>query len=636
MKRSQKWVYVILVFTAFILYGNTIPNNYSLDDSFVITGNSNVQKGIAGIPSIVTNKYISNKNISIDYRPVVLISYAIEYQFFKTNPHVSHFINILLYALCLIAIYLVLKTIFKLDQLHPFMPLIITLFYAAHPIHTEVVASLKNRDELFSMLFGMRFIYHSFHFFDNDNKKLKSAIYAILFIFLSVVSKLIGIVFLGFLLVLLVYKRIFKINFKNILFMSVLFVIVIAVIKFNAANVNRYVYVFENSLALNNNVLILIATSAKILLYHIKMLFIPYPLRFYYGYNLFPVDSFFEFQVLLSIVIHVFLLLFGTILMYRKNVIGVFIFSYLGCLVMYCNYPYLYIGMFSERALMVSSFWFISFLVVLSYNIFKRLSLKVSFNTTLLVILPIFSIYSYMTIVRNFNWKDAITLMSHDIPHLEKSVNANYIYANNLVTGGKNATDTAYGRSLIELSTLYFYKTIKLFPSYPVFHFRLAQVYKDELNKPEKAILHLKNSLVIDSTYVESNFELGKIYSEQNNFNTSTFYLKKVYEKGNRDSLLFFYLAQNANSINDLEACYSINLEYKKLYPNLEYPYMNLGVYYSKKLRDDLAVEYFEKAVELGNRNQNLLQEMLKYFQKKKDPNKIAYYTNLLNQRYNK
>ena len=140
------------------------------------------------------------------------------------------------------------------------------------------------------------------------------------------------------------------------------------------------------------------------------------------------------------------------------------------------------------------------------------------------------------------------------------------------------------------------------------------------VDKPEKAILHLKNSLVIDSTYVESNFELGKIYSEQNNFNTSTFYLKKVYENGNRDSLLFFYLAQNANSINDLEACYSINLEYKKLYPNLEYPYMNLGVYYSKKLRDDLAV----------------LQEMLKYFQKKKDPNKIAYYTNLLNQRYNK
>ncbi|MBK6275596.1 MAG: hypothetical protein IPF58_13260 [Saprospirales bacterium] len=129
MKRSQKWVYVILVFTAFILYGNTIPNNYSLDDSFVITGNSNVQKGIAGIPSIVTNKYISNKNISIDYRPVVLISYAIEYQFFKTNPHVSHFINILLYALCLIVIYNFLVTVLKLNTIHEFLPLSIILFF---------------------------------------------------------------------------------------------------------------------------------------------------------------------------------------------------------------------------------------------------------------------------------------------------------------------------------------------------------------------------------------------------------------------------------------------------------------------------------------------------------------------------
>lgn len=628
--KHQRWIYLFLVLTAFVLYGNTIQNDYALDDGLVITQNSNVQKGILGIPAIISNQYLANKNITIDYRPVVLVSFAMEYQFFKLNPHVSHFINVLLYALCLIAIYIVLIAVFKLDELHPILPFVITLIYAVHPIHTEVVASLKNRDELFSMLFGLCFLYYANQFFSLDSKKIKYAFLAMLFILLSIVSKLIGIVFFGFLLLILIYKRSFKLKISNFLFIAISFSIILFIIYFNAKHANRNVYVFENALALNNNPFILIATSAKILLYHLKMLFISFPFRFYYGYNLFPLTSIFEVSVIISILLHSILLIVGLVLLFRKNIIGVFILCYLGCLVLYSNYPYLYVGMFSERALFVSSLWFIAALVVTAFYLLKKYNFTISSQFLLILLLPILFAYSFMTIRRNFNWKNAITLMSTDMPYLENSVNANYIYANNLHTVSNQLSDTSESRKMKEMAASYLYKTIRLFPAYPLFHLKLAQLYKYELNNTPKAIIHLRNALVVDSTYDDANFELGKIYNETRNYTKSNFYFEKIEAKGNPDSLLYFYLAKNANDLNDLDACYKINEAYKNKFPTLEYPYMNLGVYYSKKAKDDSAVIYFEKAIELGNRNPNLIQEMSKYYQKKNDKAKVDYYNNLI------
>jgi hypothetical protein len=67
-----------------------------------------------------------------------------------------------------------------------------------------------------------------------------------------------------------------------------------------------------------------------------------------------------------------------------------------------------------------------------------------------------------------------------------------------------------------------------------------------------------------------------------------------------------------------------------ELYPNIKYPYLNLGVYYSTILKDDSAVFYFEKGIALGDRNPDLLKNMVIYFDKKQDKQKADYYKNLL------
>ena len=94
--------------------------------------------------------------------------------------------------------------------------------------------------------------------------------------------------------------------------------------------------------------------------------------------------------------------------------------------------------------------------------------------------------------------------------------------------------------------------------------------------------------------------------------------------------MTLFYFAQSASNVNELSVCYKVNQEFLKLYPNLPYPYLNLGVYYSKILKDDSAVTYLDKAVALGARDPKLLQQLSVYYGNKKDNQKRDYYQQLL------
>ena len=98
--------FILSVITfCFILYGNGISNGFSLDDEFVLHGDTAVQKGFKGIPGIFQKRYAWDQKGSYGYRPMVEVTYAIEYSFFKDSPHAGHVVNILIYALLSIFIF---------------------------------------------------------------------------------------------------------------------------------------------------------------------------------------------------------------------------------------------------------------------------------------------------------------------------------------------------------------------------------------------------------------------------------------------------------------------------------------------------------------------------------------------------
>ncbi len=148
-------LYQLVIFGfSFCLYFNTVFNDYNLDDELVTQHHRLTSKGISAIPEILVSPYYEDlSGYKYEYRPIVLISFAIENSLFGENPHISHFINILLYGFLCLLLFRVLRELFlNYNAAYPFF---ISILFAAHPIHTEIVASIKNRDEILALLFSL-------------------------------------------------------------------------------------------------------------------------------------------------------------------------------------------------------------------------------------------------------------------------------------------------------------------------------------------------------------------------------------------------------------------------------------------------------------------------------------------------
>lgn len=183
---------LILFGLCFLLYGNTIINEYSIDDA-IVTNNPVIAKGIKAIPEIFTTRYRIQGQYNYGYRPIVKSSFAIQHQIFGENPHVGHFFNVLFYAITVIFLYLLLRKLLR--NYDKILPLIITLLFISHPVHTEAVASLKNREEIFSFLGSLAALYFFLRF--SELRKARYCIFGLLCYGLAFFSKQNALTFLA-------------------------------------------------------------------------------------------------------------------------------------------------------------------------------------------------------------------------------------------------------------------------------------------------------------------------------------------------------------------------------------------------------------------------------------------------------
>ena len=146
---------ILLGIISCLVYANTLKNGFVLDDGAIITGNSLVKKGIPAIPEILSTPYHHgqfSKTSNDLYRPLSLVMFATEYQLFKEHPLPFHLINILLFTCCVILLFFFLDALFERKKTAA--AFIASLLFALHPIHTEVVANIKSRDELLCFFFA--------------------------------------------------------------------------------------------------------------------------------------------------------------------------------------------------------------------------------------------------------------------------------------------------------------------------------------------------------------------------------------------------------------------------------------------------------------------------------------------------
>jgi len=215
----------ILFAIAFLVYGNSLNNGYNMDDQLVTQNHKLTSQGLSGIKEIFTSPYYSDDmGYSYGYRPVVHLSFALEHQIFGESPKIGHFMNVMLFAFSTFFLYRFLILLFgEKNYLYSFL---VCLLFAVHPIHTEVVNSLKNRDEILSFLFlvpsGIQLLKYA------EKYGVKHFLLCILFFLLALLSKK-SVYPMTFILpaAVLLSKNI---SFKKIFFLTVILTFLAAVL----------------------------------------------------------------------------------------------------------------------------------------------------------------------------------------------------------------------------------------------------------------------------------------------------------------------------------------------------------------------------------------------------------------------
>lgn len=637
----KKWPLFIYLLV-FAIYGNTIFNKYALDDEFVIKNNEQVQKGIKAIPEIFVTQYFQNSNANFGYRPFTKAVFAIEYEIFGENPHVSHFINVLLFALtCTLLLKLLIKII--LPRTGPIFIFITMLIWICHPIHTEVVASLKNREELLYLIFCLLSLKHFINFI--EKQKWYYLVFAISFYIFSFLTKQSAISFALIIPMVLWFLFIktepITLMIKNNLRLisSVLILFVVAYILYKIPNWvfpsdKLELLSFENPLRFEHSKLARISLSAYAMLINIKLLFIPHPLVFYYGQFTIPEVKITDFWVLFSLLLHA-IILFFTVKHLKKKSVLLFgtLFYFLGILP-FSNYFMEINGIVAERFLYAPS---IGFVIALTFIIFKLTktafdakSLKFTNQALKYIVIIIVIIFSIKTVARNTSWKDGMTLYRNDIKYLENSVKANDILAQEMMD--KIIREINIKKPFAELkpsldSIIFLYnRTLSLFPNNPKALNNVANAYINFYNKPEIALEYIQKAYTFKQNSFEVTFNLGQCYEML---------------KNDSDALTYYKLASNIDPGYPKTWHKIITLYYKfnlpdsakytcermlKIDTTTEIPYVGLGYYYILNKDTAKAVSYWEKAFTRNPQNYERTYSLFQYFRVHKDTIKAQFY----------
>jgi len=314
---------LILIILALGLNINTLSNEYALDDAVVLTGNSLVQKGIKGIPEILKTEFffgLEKKDSDLSggrYRPVALVIFAIEYELFGVNPLMSHLINILLFAFLIAFLFILLKKhVFK--EHHEYLAFFTCLIFVIHPIHTEVIANVKSRDEL---IVSLLLIASSFTFIRYlKNKSIPLLLLGFLCFFLALLTRESAVPFIA--IVPLTAYFFFGQSVKQSAVYAIPLVLIfiaymalrIAIVGFHYDTVtdvlNAPFYYATKTEAF--------ATKVFLLVKYLGLLIFPHPLSFDYGFNQIPYLSLGSVKFISSFILLAGMIVYA-ILTFRKK-----------------------------------------------------------------------------------------------------------------------------------------------------------------------------------------------------------------------------------------------------------------------------------------------------------------------------
>ncbi len=143
---ASKRVLALLFVLALLPYANALSTGFAFDDEAVIRQNPVVTERIDPLRILASPTPPGDL-----YRPLTMLSFAINERLSPGRPAPFHAVNVLLHAITTLLVYLLAVRLVESAR----AALVAAALFAVHPVHTEAVTNIVGRAELLAALFGL-------------------------------------------------------------------------------------------------------------------------------------------------------------------------------------------------------------------------------------------------------------------------------------------------------------------------------------------------------------------------------------------------------------------------------------------------------------------------------------------------
>ncbi len=517
---------------SFLIYALTLGHQFTQDDAIVITENEFTEKGISGIKELLTYDTfrgffkVEGKDNLVEggrYRPLTPIMFAIGIELFGENPFMFHLMNILWYGLTVVLMFILLlkmlsHTDLKEDYVY-FVAFVTSMLFAIHPIHTEVVANVKGRDEIMTMLLCLGAMYFSLKAFDDKNRIMNWSLAGLLF-FLGLLAKEMAVVFIPIVAVSFFVFR--KMNIPTAFIQTVPYLLVFAAYLGLRTVIGIPLIGGEESGELMNNPFLGLngnqkyATVFHTLGKYVQLLFLPHPLTHDYYPRAIAVKTFSDPTVALSVFLYLGMIIYGIWGVLKRNHVAYGIAFFLISLFLVSNIP-VNIGVnMAERFLFIPSMGFCFAIAVLLYRLSEKVNgRKIStykhFMPAMMVIAIIFAGFVYKTVTRSLDWKSNLSLFSADWNKYPDSAKVRNAIGGELSVRSQDegTKGTAKEKEMLLESISHLNHAIKIHPTFKGPYLLRGNAYF-YLENYDEAIKSYQQALQLDPAFADANENLSK------------------------------------------------------------------------------------------------------------------------------
>jgi len=534
---------LILAFTLTSFFPSLKIGFVNRDDNSYITENPLITElSWEKIKTIFSTSYMGH------YHPLTLLSYSLEYLFFKLNPFVYHATNLILH-LC--NSLLVFWFIFLLtDSL--LVSLVVALFFGIHPMHVESVTWVSERkDVLYSFFFLGSMICYLFY---RRTKEMKYY-YLLFFLFvLSLLSKVMAMT-LPFVLLLFDYHLDRKFDKKMLIEKAPFFMLAFC-FGLIAISIPGSMGGTKHGYPLSSFGKFFIFSD--ILLFYLTKLIIPAKLSCLYPYPGEIITPWPYIFLYLPILIG-FLIVFLFLIKDTKKIIFGLLFFFVTIA------PALPLKTVADRFTYIPSIGiFYIFGEVISYLYWRRIKDSRMMRTLFLIVLiGIIGVFSFLTWEGSWVWKDSMALWDNVI---KKYPNIPKAYASR---GEAYSEIGQYDQAILDYT-----KALKINPKYSEAYYDRGNAYgKKEML--DQAILDYTKALEINPKYSEAYYNRGNAYGKKDQFDQAILDYTKALEINpnyveaytNRGSV-YYVKRQYERAISDFSKALEINPGFSLAYFN--------------------------------------------------------------------